>query len=417
MAEEQISVAGEATAGLDPATVTGVKYLQRLFPLMQRLKSAGTERDRAGNRHLYFSQYAGLVLLGMFNPTLQSLRSLSEMSRLRKVQKCLGGPRASLGSLSESVRVFDPQLLESIFQELFTQLPARVQSAKAARAKGRRPVDAGAGSASIPLELAQRLTAVDGSALRALPQIVAAVGSGRDAKWRLHLQFDVHRELPEGAVLTRDETGGADDERSVLAGHLRPGRTHLMDRGYERYSLFNDIVAAHSDYVCRVQFRALEVVSAGDLSAAARDARVISDEQVTLPKVTHPVRRVILQKRAQGRVRTDKTNSDKIVLLTNLLDPPAEVIAALYELRWSIELFFRFLKHVLGCRHLFSQKSEGVMIQVYCALIAALLMSLTLGHHVGRRGYELICLYLQGWAKEDELLDGLRRLTEPKPSR
>jgi hypothetical protein len=415
MAEEQNSAACEATAGLDPATVTGVKYLQRLFPLMQRLKPAGTERDRAGNRHLHFSQYAGLVLLGMFNPTLQSLRGLSEMSRLRKVQKCLGGPRASLGSLSESVRVFDPQLLESIFQELFTQLPARVQSANAARAKARRPADAG--SASIPLELAQRLTAVDGSALRALPQIVAAVGSGRDAKWRLHLQFDVHRELPEGAVLTRDETGGADDERSVLAGHLRPGRTHLIDRGYERYSLFNDIVVARSDYVCRVQFRHLEVVSASDLSAAARDARVISDERVTLPKVTHPVRRVILQKRAQGRVRTDKTNSDKIVLLTNLLDPPAEVIAALYELRWSIELFFRFLKHVLGCRHLLSHKPEGVMIQVYCALIATLLMSLTLGHNVGRRGYELICLYLQGWAEEDELLDGLRRLTEPKQSR
>ena len=333
-------------------------------------------------------------MMGMFNPTWQSLRGLSEMSRLRKVQKALGGPRASLGSLSESVRVFDPELLEPIFRELFAQLPA-----KAPRATG-----------NIPLELARRLTAVDGSALRALPQIVAAVGSERGAKWRLHLQFEVHREIPEHAALTPDETGGDDDERSVLSRNLRAGRAYLLDRGYERYRLFNDIVAARSDYVCRVQHRTLVVVETHELSSAARDARVISDEIVTLPGATHPVRRVILHKAAQGRRRTDKSHSDKIVRLTNLCDVPAEIIAALDELRWSIELFFRFFKHVLGCRHLLSHKSEGLLIPVSCALIAALLMSLTLGDNVGRRGFELICLDLQGWAEEDELLDGLRRL-------
>jgi hypothetical protein len=404
MEDERCPVLSGVAGSLDPATVTGVKYLARLFPLMQRLAPAGRERDLAGNRRLLFSQYAGLMLLGMFNPTLQSLRGLSEASRLRKVQKALGGPRASLGSLSESVRVFDPQLLEPIFRELFAQLPAKTaRSANAAE--------------SIPVELAQRLTAVDGSALRALPQIVAAVGSERGAKWRLHLQFEVHREIPEHATLTPDETGGDDDERSVLARNLRPGRAYLLDRGYERYSLFNDIAAAKSDYVCRVQHRALAVVETRGLSQAARDARVISDEIVTLKGATHPVRRVIIQKAAQGRRRTDKTNSDKIVLLTNLLDVPAEIIAALYELRWSIELFFRFFKHVLGCRHLLSHKPEGVMIQVYCALIAALLMSLTLGDNVGRRGFELICLYLQGWAEDDELLDGLLRLTAKQKQR
>ena len=96
---------------------------------------------------------------------------------------------------------------------------------------------------------------------------------------------------------------------------------------------------------------------------------------------------------------------------------PAEILAALYELRWSIELFFRFFKQVLGCRHLLSHKPAGVMIHVYCALIAALLMSLTLGDNVGRRGFELICLYLQGWAEEDELRDGLLRLTAKQTPR
>ena len=58
-----------------------------------------------------------------------------------------------------------------------------------------------------------------------------------------------------------------------------------------------------------------------------------------------------------------------------------------------------------------------MIIQVYCALIAALLMSLTLGDHIGRCGFELICLSLQGWAEEDELLDGLLRLTTKQTPR
>ena len=94
--------------------------------------------------------------------------------------------------------------------------------------------------------------------------------------------------------------------------------------------------------------------------------------------------------------------------------PRAEVLAAIYRLRWSIELFFRFLKHVLGCRHLLSHKSEGVAIQVYCALIAALLMSHLTGQSVGKRGFELVCLYLSGWAEEDELAAGIERLVRRK---
>jgi hypothetical protein len=41
-----------------------------------------------------------------------------------------------------------------------------------------------------------------------------------------------------------------------------------------------------------------------------------------------------------------------------------------------IELFFRWLKGILGCRHLLSQHENGVQLQVYMALIASLLISL-----------------------------------------
>jgi len=51
------------------------KYFKILAPFLEKLHSVGTERDRAGNRKLFFDQYASLLLLYFFNPILTSLRS------------------------------------------------------------------------------------------------------------------------------------------------------------------------------------------------------------------------------------------------------------------------------------------------------------------------------------------------------
>ncbi len=39
-----------------------------------------------------------------------------------------------------------------------------------------------------------------------------------------------------------------------------------------------------------------------------------------------------------------------------LLDLPAELVALIYQHRYTVELFFRILKHLLGMRHLLNQR-------------------------------------------------------------
>jgi IS4 transposase len=43
-------------------------------------------------------------------------------------------------------------------------------------------------------------------------------------------------------------------------------------------------------------------------------------------------------------VRSDQTGREGLVLATTLVDLPAEQVVLIYECRWQIELFFRFLK-------------------------------------------------------------------------
>jgi hypothetical protein len=200
--------------------------LDRLVPLLKRLHLAGCERDKAGNRDLHYDEYCLHVLLFLFNPIVTSLRGVQQASELANVQKKLGCPRASLGSLSESRAVFDPELLKEIIGELSDQL---------------KPVARDPRLSGIP----HAITAVDGTLLDALPSVMHAsflkktTGSGM-VKWRLHTHFEVDRYVPTRIDVTPDG-GGEYDERAVLGRTIESDHTYVMDRGYAKFALLNAV--------------------------------------------------------------------------------------------------------------------------------------------------------------------------------
>jgi hypothetical protein len=385
--------------------VVGLKYFRRLLPLFERLHDVGCGRDKAQNRQLHMDQYCALVLLFLFNPCLRSLRALRQASELKNVQRKLGCPRTSLGSLSEATDVFDPQRLREIIGEL---------------AKQTRPVRNVAGK-----HVQQLLTAVDGSVVRTLSTIAQAAylktkqGNSRSA-WRLHTHFDVDRDIPTRIDVTTGRNSGKAEEKNMLRRQLAPDHCYILDRWYAQFQLFDDIHAIGSSYVCRIRDNSSwQVIEQRPLSPEASAANVVSDALVELGTSTrphHPVRVVLVKTtpclRRGGRHGGGAgPSSDGLLrIATNLLDVPAELIAEIYRHRWTIELFFRFFKHVLGCRHLLSQDPVGIEIQTYCAIIACLLISLTTGCKPTLRTYEMVCLYLQGWANQEELLAHIAKL-------
>ena len=115
-------------------------------------------------------------------------------------------------------------------------------------------------------------------------------------------------------------------------------------------------------------------------------------------------------------VATGKTDSkgqpEVLLLATDRLDLDASLIALGYKYRWTVELFFRWFKCILGCRHLLSNCQNGVTIQVYLALIASLLISLWTGRKPSKRTYEMLCFYFSGWASADEVLAHVQQVAE-----
>ena len=186
----------------------------------------------------------------------------------------------------------------------------------------------------------------------------------------------------------------------------------MADRGYEKFPLFQDIVDANSSFVGSVRGQMTwTVLHERELSEAARQAGVVQDAEVNLggkkaDGVLKQPYRVVIIERSSTRPGEDK----RLVLVTNRMDLDAEMIALAYRYRWQIELFFRWLKCILGCKHLLSTSQNGVAIQVYTALIASLLITLWVGRKPTKRTFEMLCLYFQGWASLDELIAHIIKL-------
>ncbi len=389
--------------------IQGLKYFKQLKPLMASLHKIGTKRDKAGNRQLHMDQYCTLILLWLFSPLVDSLRGVQQASTLDKVRKKFGVGRASLGSLSESVALFDPEPLKQIAGELALELP----SAQSNRFD----------------TIEQTIVAVDGSVIDTVVRVAhlawipKAKGKALTA-YRLHTQFEVLRGLPTRIDVTPANPKGEYDERAVLARTLQSDRCYVTDRGYAKFALFNAIHAIGSSYVCRLRDNSqYEVETTNPLSDADRAAGVLSDEIVLLgqsrkgdDRPDHKMRLICIATSphtSRGKYRGGSTggSSDGVLrIATNLLEPPAELVSEIYRLRWLIELFFRMFKQLLGCRHLLSTKQNGVEIQVYAAIIACLLIILHTGRSPTKRTFEMICWHLSGWASLEELEAHIEKL-------
>ncbi len=383
-------MARKKRSNLKEEDLQGFKYFKILGPLLESLHEVGTQRDKAQNRQLFFDQYGALLLLYFFNPILTSLRGIQQASHLGKVQKKLACRGTSLGSLSEAANVFDAQHLEEIIAELAARIPQQTLTRDQQALKN--------------------LTAVDGSLLPALSKMAWALWLDEEHRAaKMHVAFEVMRGIPVKVTITE----GNGNEKHQLRGMLEPGRLYVVDRGYAEYQLFQDILDRGSSFIGRIRNNAVwTVVEERPVSAKARVAGVRRDLVVWLggdksgEVLKKPVRVV--------EVETEKINSqgepEILLLATDRMDLDAELVALGYRFRWSVELFFRWLKCILGCRHLLSHSQNGVTIQVYLAIIASLLISLWTGRKPTKRTFEMLCFYFSGMASEEELLAHIAKL-------
>ena len=384
--------------------VQGAKYLVPVLDLLRSLRGHADDPKRL----LHCDEYCAWLLLFFFTPVLDSMRGLQHASDIATIKRKLKLPRFSLGSFSEAGNVFDPALLIPIIEEVSGRIEDNAPD----------PVLQSTG---------QRPTAVDGTLLRALPEMTWALW--RDDEHRaakLHLHLDLLKGIPESPTLTDAQASEID----ALRARLESGRLYITDRGYFSFELMADILTADSSFVGRVRNNIVaetieerEVSEENQRAGIRRDRVVKAGRGAGAQNIDRPLRLVEIHVKgsdSRRRARVDskskayrtRETDHTVMLLTDRLDLDVSVLSTLYRYRWQIEIFFRWFKKVLAADRLLSLSENGLTMVMYCALLASLLLTLWTGRKPTKRTFETFCFYFSGMADDEDLRAHLERLSQ-----
>jgi IS4 transposase len=340
-------------------------------------------------RELTAPDYLSLFLFGLLNPVTQTLRGLSAATRLDRVREEVCSRRVPRSTFSDAQHLLDPALLEKVFAQLAQQLPPR-------------PSDPRLGP--------WQWLAHDGSLFGALPRMSWALYGGgrpradghRSCAVRLHLSLHVLEDKPVRATVRP----GTECERAVWREHWEKGAAYLGDRLFaQNYRLLSRLEDQGCAYVLRLREAACITVEE-ELPVSQEDRAERVQRQAWVRLGQDP-------RKQSGRVRVVWIQGQKepVLLVTNLGVEAlsAALVSQLYRKRWKVELFFRWVKCILGCGHWLAESQRGATLQIYLALIAALLLQLYTGRRPTRRMMELIRWYLMGMASGAELEQGLEQ--------
>ena len=186
---------------------------------------------------------------------------------------------------------------------------------------------------------------------------------------KLHLNLcylDKDNQYPESFTITNAK----EHDRTQLEYFVNKAEaTYVVDRGYFDYKLLDRLHRDGYFFVTRTKsntrITVLDQFSVEQPETV--DGQIISDQQVTLGGgVSYVTERF--------RLVTLLTKGKRVLqIVTNRFDVSASEVADMYQARWQIELFFKYLKQNLTIKRLYSQSEQGAMNQVILTLIATLL--------------------------------------------
>lgn len=244
--------------------------------------------------------------------------------------------------------------------------------------------------------------AIDGSVIalsKAMEKVFESVHKGKSSL-KLNTKYSIKTEVVTKLQVTN---GKRHDSRFRFVTQVE-NCLYLIDLGYWSYTLINKIITAGSFFVMRLKSSCDPLITAVScdthqhlVGKRLSELGCFLNTQVTLGYVDLTV---TLSKAAKPRF------NDKIRLVgvfyeeewrfyvTNIFKAEftPQVIYDVYASRWQVEIFFNLIKNVLKLDNIISRTKNGIMIEIYSALIFYLLVRIIMAlaaEKTGKSIYEL----------------------------
>lgn len=168
---------------------------------------------------------------------------------------------------------------------------------------------------------------------------------------------------------------GASTHDHVLLSKLKLDKDiiYVFDKGYNDYAAFDRFTEGKTGFVTRQKENAVyEEIEELDIPDEIHNG-VIKDEIIKV--VVKKPKGKNKNLRLRRVVFWDDVNKRVFVYITNLFEMRADLIAALYKIRWQIETLFKQIKQNFPLKYFLGDNENAIKIQIWCALIANLLLT------------------------------------------
>ena len=147
---------------------------------------------------------------------------------------------------------------------------------------------------------------------------------------------------------------------------------YVFDKGYNDYKAFEHFTIQKTGFVTRIKDNA-SYLNIEKLDIGERIHNGVLEDEII--EIDVKKGKEITQLRLRKVRFYDRVNKREFEFLTNLFDLRADLIAALYKIRWQIELLFKQLKQNFPLKYFLGDNENAIKIQIYCVLIVNLLLA------------------------------------------
>lgn len=147
---------------------------------------------------------------------------------------------------------------------------------------------------------------------------------------------------------------------------------YVFDKGYNDYKAFKQFSDHQTGFVTRIKDNAVYDVEEKLVIGQHIHSGVLED---TIIEVTVKEPEGNSKLKLRKITFYDRVLKRKFEFLTNLYEMRPDLVAAIYKLRWQIELLFKQLKQNFPLKYFLGDNENAIKIQIYCALIVNLLLT------------------------------------------
>lgn len=222
----------------------------------------------------------------------------------------------------------------------------------------------------------RNLRIIDSSTIQLFSEILRGVGrkpsdgGKRKGGIKVHAMMDAFSGVAEFVRITE----ARENDRKFLY-HLKPKRNSwlVFDKGYSNYHQFSKWKDQKVWVVTRMNDNALYHVTKVlvDKTKKKNAKGVLKEQYIT---VAEKIGNTKIGRLKLRRIVFKTQEGKQYVFMTNNFTLPASQIATIYKNRWMIELLFKQIKQNFPLRYFWGESPNAIKIQVYCVLIAQLIM-------------------------------------------